>query len=113
MTQLLVYRTALRADAGRLARHESYGFEAFLACVDRHVRIEAGCAITSVRPKSPPLNNSGARSTAETAYAKQSPKFSLAGCPLPRPNVAKACEAALAMSRLKGTTESPGRSTKA
>jgi hypothetical protein len=32
-----------------------------------HNRIEAGCAITSVSPKSPPLNNSGARMTAETA----------------------------------------------
>ena len=32
-----------------------------------HIRIEAGCAITSVSPKSPPLNKSGARMTAETA----------------------------------------------
>lgn len=32
-----------------------------------HNRIEAGWAITSVRPKSAPLNNSGARMTADTA----------------------------------------------
>jgi len=32
-----------------------------------YIRIEAGCAITSVSPKSPPLNKSGARMTAETA----------------------------------------------
>jgi hypothetical protein len=32
-----------------------------------HIRIEARCAIASVHPKSRPLNNSGARMTAETA----------------------------------------------
>ncbi len=32
-----------------------------------HNRIDAGCAITSVCPKSPPLNNNGAPMTADTA----------------------------------------------
>ena len=32
-----------------------------------HRRIEAGCAMTSVSPKSPPLKKSGARMTAATA----------------------------------------------
>lgn len=52
------------ASAGR--RRRRAGRRAF-AGAGRHVRIEAGCAITSVRPKSPPLNNSGACMIAETA----------------------------------------------
>src|SRR5580658_4632289 len=38
----------------------------------------------------------------------QSPKLSLAGYPLARPNAANACEAASAMSPLKGMTETCG-----
>jgi hypothetical protein len=50
------------------------------------------------------LNKSGMRITAETPYAMQSPKFSLAGCPLALPNLSNAREAASAISPLKGTT---------
>src|SRR5437667_312378 len=42
-------------------------------------------AVTSVCAKSSPLNNNGSSVTFAKAYAKQSPKFSFAACPLPLP----------------------------
>jgi hypothetical protein len=46
-----------------------------------HVR----AAVMSVCAKSSPLNSNGSPLTFAKAYAKQSPKFSFAGCPLPLP----------------------------
>ncbi len=43
---------------------------------------------TPVCPKSSPFHNSGSRRSVASAYERQSPKFSRAGCPLPLPKSA-------------------------
>ncbi len=70
-----------------------------LAQVQAHdQRYRSGCyplgrsaATRSVWMKSMPLNSDGSRRAAANAYAKQSPKFSRAGLPLPRPKSRYAC----------------------
>lgn len=56
---------ALDLDTNVLLRPVQLAATGEIGC--GHSRIDAGCAITSVGPKSPPLNNSGARMTVETA----------------------------------------------
>jgi len=51
-----------------------------------HAPANQGSALAmSVCEKSSPLYSSGSLLAFASAYAKQSPKFSLAGCPLPLP----------------------------
>ena len=63
----------VRITSGELPR----GLGLFTDRVSQLIRPHA--ASMSVREKSPPLNRSGSPVVFESAYAKQSPKFSAAG----------------------------------
>ena len=67
-----VYRQPFTARLDKAVRAQSIrgrtlSNRCFLTLMNAQIRIEAGCTITSVSPKSAPLNSRGARMTAETA----------------------------------------------
>jgi hypothetical protein len=65
-----------------------------------------GAGATSVWMKSSPLKSKGSSVALAKAYAKQSPKLSLAGCPLPLPKSRYAARAMRARSKVTGSTRS-------
>jgi class 3 adenylate cyclase len=73
---LVEFASVESASSGNRRRSQRHG---------RSNSSHRSAGMTSVCVKSSPLNSSGSPVVRASAYAKQSPKFSLAGCPLPLP----------------------------